>query len=278
MQLIIGADGLIGGALSQGFSRQGHPHLMTSLRPVGGQIKLDLGGSFETWELPHAQIDTAFLCAAQTSLKSCEEDPERSALINVTNTVKLAARLLDAGAFVIFLSSNLVFDGLKPFYAEDDVPNPKLEYGRQKARAERALLELSGNVAVVRLSKVVHPGMALFRSWADSLRNGGVIHPYSDLMMSPISLDFTVEAIEKIALKRAGGITHLSSDRELSYEDCARMLAKEMDACETLIQPVQAPAGRAGFSTLNMGRAVRELGIAVPSAIETLNTLFKNML
>ena len=277
MYLIIGANGLIGKSLSRSFASQMIPHCMTSRHPGPGCIGLDLADDSEIWKLPVEPIDTAFFCAAQTSSKSCEEDPLQSAHINVENTVKLAHRLLDAGAFVIFPSTNLVFDGSKPFFIPDDAPNPTTEYGRQKARAERALLNLSRNVAVVRLTKVVHPGMALFRSWAESLQKGDVIHPFSDLLLSPISLDFTVSALERIASRKPSGITQLSGDRDISYEDCARVLAKWLNASEKLIQPVNAPSGRMGFSTLNMDRAAHELDLQVPSALETIDALCKSM-
>lgn len=45
------------------------------------------------------------------------------------------------GAFLIYISSDYVFDGTNPPYREEDVPNPLNLYGKTKLEGEKAVLE-----------------------------------------------------------------------------------------------------------------------------------------
>jgi len=62
-------------------------------------------------------------------------------------------RLQVQGSFVIFLSSNQVFDGTTPYRHSDEAVCPLNEYGRQKAAFENWLLGRSKPAAILRLTK-----------------------------------------------------------------------------------------------------------------------------
>jgi len=277
MYLIVGSDGLIGSALRQKFTVQGIRHVATSRHPDSSQIPLDLASDPDTWDIP-GQVDAAFLCAAHTNLKDCDDSSGQTAFINVERTAEIAQRLLARGAFVVFLSTSYVFDGSKPFQRPSDPCSPKTEYGRQKMRAEQELLSLSKDVAVIRPTKIMHQSMPLLRGWKESLQKGEVIRPFRDFLFCPILLSFVVNALEKIADRKLSGITHLSADRDVSYAELAHSLAEWLGADMNLVQPVSARPEMRGFSTLNMDRAVQELGIHVPSVSDSINFLRREIL
>lgn len=277
MNWIIGADSLIGGALRDYYLHHRIPHLTTSRRLESTSIALDLSDSPEKWKLPGEFDGVVYFCAAQTGVRLCEENPSATSYINVTATVELSRILLERGAHVVFLSSNLVFDGTKPFYSPKDHCSPTTEYGRQKHRAESTLLQLSKNVTVVRLTKVVHPGMPLFCRWKSDLSDHKIIHPYLDVKFSPVLLDFTRDALVKIGDSRPGGIIHLSGDRDLSYADAALVLAQTLGVEENLIKPVESPSQNQKFGTLSMVDMPAVLALNASSALESLHTLFKSL-
>ena len=99
--LIIGGDSCIGTALAAYLRMKGEYVLTTSRRQRTSGIYLDLLDDVSDWQ-PPAPIDSAFFCAAQTSLAECRNDPVRSLLINVENTQIIAQKLAAIGSFLVW--------------------------------------------------------------------------------------------------------------------------------------------------------------------------------
>ncbi len=275
--LIVGSDGLIGAALKRKFLAEGRTVLGTTRQPesIGEDVLLlDLAGNVEAWKAP-AGVKVAFLCAAAATLKQCEADPAGTCLVNVDNLARLAGKLVQSGAFVVFLSSSAVFDGSMAFAASDTPFLPMTEYGRQKANAERLLLDLGENVAIVRPTKVVSPGMQLLVQWREALARGEPIRPFSDLLMSPLPLDFATEALLRIADSRRGGIYQLSGVADVSYAEFAAAWMKRLGFPAHLLQPCHAGGGIAKprFTTLDMSAVTRQFGFRPPTLEQTVDSL-----
>jgi dTDP-4-dehydrorhamnose reductase len=270
--LIVGADGNIGRSLVLAFEAAGKTVWQTTRHhnQVGDQrILLDLSQDMARWQRPSAPISTAILCAAVTSLESCRLDPEYSRLVNVAGTIALSKRLVQAGVFVVFLSTNLVFDGEAPFANITDPVNPRTEYGRQKAEAESQLLALGDQTAIVRFSKVIGPGMPLFNNWIQDLKTGKVIHPFSDMVMAPVSLAFAVKVLREVTERRLPGIFHVSAIQDVSYEEAAQHIARELGVEMKLVQPVSYHESGINFAPLNTSldsSRLVDLGLCVPQA------------
>jgi len=278
--LIVGGDGLIGRALAERLLREEVPVLATTRRAEtlsDTRIPLDLMHLPADWQ-PPAPVSTAFLCAAITSLDECRRDPAIASTINVHSTVALARSLVDSGAFVVFLSTNLVFDGRTPFARAEDAVNPQTEYGRQKAKAERELLTLGASVAVVRLTKVFAPDNPLIRGWVNALRRGQAIRPFSDMVLAPVPLDFTVEALLRVATARLCGITQVSASEDITYEQMATYIADRIGAAPALVQPVAATDAGLHlesvpcYTALDCSR-LAGLGLEAPSPWETVDSM-----
>jgi dTDP-4-dehydrorhamnose reductase len=59
-----------------------------------------------------------------------------------SNAVDLSSLSVAAiGAFLIYISSDYVFDGTNPPYTEEDIPSPLNLYGKTKLDGEKAVLE-----------------------------------------------------------------------------------------------------------------------------------------
>ena len=121
---------------------------------------------------------------AQSNFAECERDAAGTRLVNVTGNVAIAKLLMGQGVFVVFLSSSAVFDGLEPLPKSGAAPSPGTEYGRQKAEAERQLLELDegrGHVAIVRLTKAFSFDTPIVRRLLQHLDKGKRFEAFSDL-------------------------------------------------------------------------------------------------
>ena len=143
MFLIVGGDSEIGGAAFAALKAQGHAATATTRRrgpAAHDRLFLDLTTSLKGWEPPKGAT-SACVCAAVARLADCAADPPRSAHVNVTQTLALADSLLGRGVYVLFLSTNQVFDGRVAQVPPEAPHSPVSEYGKQKARTEAALLD-----------------------------------------------------------------------------------------------------------------------------------------
>lgn len=236
--LVVGGDSTIGGALAIELAAQGTRVTATSRRAAIAHLPLNLAAKPDTWpELPAAEV--AFFCAAITKLDMCENHPDTTRIINVTHIQSLAEMLQAQGTFVIFLSSNQVFDGTAPYRKITDPVNPVSEYGRQKAEFEAWLLARPVPASIMRLSKVVSGPLPMLDKWREALAKGEAVEAFTDLAFAPLPLQCVLQGMQEIAVKKLAGITHLSGLRELSYYDIACELAKRMGADTALVKPTK---------------------------------------
>lgn len=229
--LIIGAGGTIGGALANYLHAKGVDVIGTT------HESLDLATPASWPELP--QADVAYLCAAITKLNDCENDPESTRLVNVTHMQLLAERLLAQGHFVVFLSSNQVFNGKKPHVAASDAPSPPNQYGKQKAEMEQWLMARE-ETAVLRLTKVISTPLPMIAAWKEALAKGEPVEAFDDLLFAPIPLNAVIEALTQIGEKRLAGISQLSGADDISYYEIAQKLADRLGVDRKKVVPAFA--------------------------------------
>jgi dTDP-4-dehydrorhamnose reductase len=272
--LIIGGDGLIGRSLVTRARQLRHPVLATVLTepPVAGQsIYFDL--SRDPWPaLPES--DAVVMCAAIASQDICRQDPETTRDLNVLRTLRLIRQCLDSGRFPVFISTNLVFDGTVPLCPANHPLCPRTEYGRQKAEVERALVPMLDRLAILRLTKVFHPGLPLLQRWRKELMEGREVRAFSDYLCSPIALDQVIEGLLKVASEKRAGIWQFSGPSDISYADLAGMIARASGAALSLVQAQPAPPGLLEhlprYTTLDPRRSSEHLRVSFPRPEEAL--------
>lgn len=280
--LIVGSSGTIGHSLAEWCTSQNY-HVWLTTRDADAVVPqtrwLDLAQSPSTWPLAEpVAYQAAILCAAITSQKACEEDYAATYAINVTATVELAKRLVNMGTFVVFLSTNLVFDGTVPLVPANHPVNPQTAYGQQKAEAEQAILSLApDSVSIVRLSKVLDSGFPLFQSWIDALRAHRPIYPFADLYLAPISLPFATAVVAQVAYQRLSGIIQASAKNDLSYAEVAYRLAEKLHLDPSLIHPVSCQTAGVTYAPRHTTLAAEQLqglGISPPDAEQVIDQLW----
>jgi dTDP-4-dehydrorhamnose reductase len=237
--LVVGGDGTIGAAVAARLEAMDTPVVRTSRRGSARSIPLDLAALPAAWT-PPAGVTAAVLCAAITSTDACRDRQEECHRVNVTATVDIGRRLAAAGARVIFLSTNMVFDGTVPWVSPDTPRCPQTAYGRMKAEAEEGLLAIGDTTTVVRLTKVVGRTLPVIERWRASLSRGEEIRPLADLVMAPVSLDFAAAAIVAAVPAPLGAILQVSARADISYADVASRLAARWGAAAGLVRPATA--------------------------------------
>jgi len=223
--LIIGATGQIGSELLEFFPKQGFSVVGTSRNPVKanekGLVPYDLLEDIDQ-KVDLSGIDWCIICAAETSIKKCESDPQKSYLVNVERTIDIIDKCISASVRVLFLSSDSVFDGSKAFNAVTDTPNPSTMYGKQKLEVENHIVSKhDGRLVVVRLTKVISAKTPLLKTWAERLSTGEAISAFTNKVLSPVELPKVCELLSTIINRGLSGVFQLGGSQELSYYDFA---------------------------------------------------------
>lgn len=280
--LVVGADGLIGRALADHLVLAGRQVVETTRRvDIIGERRtfLDLSEDISNWT-PPCRISIAYICAGVSSIEHCQKYASQSENVNVHNTFELAKVLVKSGSFVVFPSTNLVYDGSVPFRKANDPVCPLTEYGRQKAEAEGRLLALGNLISIVRFTKILTPETQLFKGWLKSLRNNEAIHPFSDMVMAPVPLFFAVDVLRCVADMRLSGIVQVSGERDVTYEEFSRCIARCIGASPSLVQAIKSeksgiiPETAPKHTTLDTAKLKRVLGVQPPNLESTINESF----
>jgi S-adenosylmethionine synthetase len=124
-------------------------------------------------QLVDFQPDIVVHMAAERRPDVCHKDANGTHKINVDATSELARACHKAGAWLIYLSTDYVFDGSSPPYTTNAAPNPLSEYGQQKFEGEIATLQECATAAVLRVP--------LLYGQTEYLKESGVTALYADL-------------------------------------------------------------------------------------------------
>jgi dTDP-4-dehydrorhamnose reductase len=232
---ITGGLGLIGHCLTLS-APQYAPTLRA--RPLArGDLDLtrfdDVARLFEA-EHPSAVIH----CAALSRNPDCEANPALARRINVEATAHLAE--LAAAIPFIFFSTDLVFDGEKGCYREDDPLNPLSVYGETKANAEQAVRQNPLH-AIVRISLTGGISPKGDRGFNEEMKNawraGKTLNLFTDEFRCPAPATIVARAIWDLLQKGAAGVFHLCGAEKLSRYEIGRLLAEAHPELRAKIQP-----------------------------------------
>jgi dTDP-4-dehydrorhamnose reductase len=209
--LITGARGLVGRALAEHCSESadevfGYDHQMLDIADAR---------AVESAIAAH-HPDAVINCAAWTDVDGCETNPTKAEQVNALGPENLARASRNAGALLITISTDYVFDGEKEgFYTQRDQPRPISVYGRSKLEGERRAQQAHARIIIVRSGYIFGPGGKNFLSnvvtWA---RRGQKLKAIRDYWGTPTyGRDLAVRLRELAALDLPG-IYHVVSAGE----------------------------------------------------------------
>jgi dTDP-4-dehydrorhamnose reductase len=210
------------------------------------------------------------LAAAYTDVDGCEGNPEKAFAVNRDGAINVATAAQAAGARLLFLSSDYVFDGKKATpYETGDARNPQSVYGRTKAEAEIRLLELMPDCCIVRTSWLFGIGGKCF---PDTILKLAASRPALDVVNdqrgSPTYAVDLARAIIQLCRKNATGIVHATNSGNCTWFEFAEEIVRSAGLATT-VRPVSSqqmarPAPRPAYSVLSSNR-LQVLGIEMPS-------------
>lgn len=216
--------------------------------------------------------------AAMARPDDCERDPERARRVNVDATRLIAELCGRSGARLVHLSTDLVFDGEKGWYGEDDAPNPISVYGRVKLAAEEAALAAAPGACALRVASVYGRPLGTSGCFVDELRaalsRGEPIGAFVDQWRSPTAGDRLGGVILRLlADPDLEGVYHWGGAERVTRFESALALCRAFGFDEALVRPTRAadarvPAPRPRDSSLDSGRLSAALGLAPTTLAE----------
>jgi dTDP-4-dehydrorhamnose reductase len=209
-------------------------------------------------------------CAALSRVQDCHADPELAHKLNVEATAFLAGLFADLP--FVFLSTDLVFDGLEGNYDESAKVNPPTEYGRSKAAAELVVLA-NARHTVVRTSLNAGDSPTGDRAFNEQLirawKKGEVVRLFTDEFRSPILVEHTARAIWELLAEDKPGLYHVAGSQRLSRWEIGKLVAARHPKLSPGIQPVSLKdfpgPPRSPDTSLNCGKAQRLLSFLLPA-------------
>ncbi len=282
MILVTGGGGMLGAELCRLALARGTPvAAAVGARPAPngiGAVSGDLADAAHVRRIvdrfrPSWVVHTA----AWTDVNACETDPARADRANADAAGVVAAEAARAGAGLIAISTDSVFDGERGLYTEADPVAPLHAYGRSKLRGEAAVLAAHPGAVVLRTAIVGkstggQPGLL---DWLlAAFREGRAVDGYRDLWFSPITTtDFAECILRLIERPVAGGIHHAGGHGRIDKAGFAQLVAEWVGADPGLVRPCDAPASRVARPrdvSLSSSRLESLLGGALPTPRESL--------
>ncbi len=256
--LVTGANGLLGRELVGLLSRFSEYDVLATgrsatIRSEGsyGYMPLDITARRDMQRtLRDFEPTVVINCAAMTNVDRCETDREACWKVNVEAVETLAQQCSDAGARLIQLSTDFVFNGLNGPYEENARPDPVNFYGKSKQAAENAARRAGFDKWTIARTVLVygtgaHTDRSDFVLWLlDRLSTGQSVQIVTDQWRTPTCVADLAGGIERIVRRGRGGIFHLSGAEWMSMYDFARTIADVFGLDSTLIRPVDASTFR----------------------------------
>lgn len=186
------------------------------------------------------QPDVVINCAAWTAVDACEGDPDRALVVNGLAVRWLAESCDRAGARLVQVSTDYVFDGsLDRPYLEWDDTAPQSVYGMTKLLGEREALVLGASATVVRTSWVCGQNGA---NMVTTIMRLADQHPelafVADQIGHPTFTADLAPMVRRLAVERRSGIHHVTNQTPTSWYGFACDVVAAMGKNPDMVRPI----------------------------------------
>ena len=216
--------------------------------------------------------------AAATDVERSEREPEWAWRLNESMAGEVAAAARSAGARLLHISTDAVFEGETDGHDEHDPTNPRSVYAASKLAGERSVLAAYPAATVVRTTIYgwnALPKQSLAEWFLARLRRGESTPGFADVTMSPILVNDLAGALLAIADRPSPGVLHVCGRECVTKADFGRRVAAVFGCDAALVQstsiadsPLVAPRGHR--QCLRVDRAEGLIGQALPGVDDGL--------
>lgn len=229
---------------------------------------------------PEVIIHTAALANADL----CEKRRPLAYEVNVAATAHLAQCAEDFDCRLLYISTDLVFDGRRGDYAETDLPHPLSYYGESKLRGEEAVRTNHTNYLIIRTALMYGQGNGThgsFLEWMQhSLQRQEPLSLFTDQYRTPLFVNDAVQALlEIMELPVQNEVYHLGGRQRVNRYEFGETLVKIFGYEPTLLRPVRMQdvsslAVRGADCSLNSEKIQRFLSFQLSDVTTGLQRLY----
>jgi len=254
--VVTGAGGMLGRAVMAALGAAGH-QARGLTRAEADVARLDA----LTRPIAEFGPDWVFHLAAFTKVDDCEAHPDHAYLVNALGARNAALAARGAGAPLLAVSTDYVFDGTAGTpYREYDTPAPRSVYGASKLAGERALREVHPLHMIVRTAWLYGPGgnnfvdTILHKAWV-----GDPLSVVDDQRGSPTSTADLAAALVRLSETRQYGTYHCTNTGDCTWFDLAEHVVARgvgrggarVPVTRTTTESLRRPAPRPAYSVLS---------------------------
>ena len=231
------------------------------------------------------RIDAIVNCAAYTAVDKAEDETELCMRINrdaVRNIGEVAA---SAGAKVIHISTDYVFDGsaVTP-YREDDATNPVSVYGASKLAGERSLMSVCPESVIIRTAWLYsETGGNFVKTMLRLGKERDAIGVVADQKGSPTYAENLANVIKNVLMSKrfVPGIYHYTNEGSCTWYDFAVKIF-EMAGMKCSVNPLTTAeyptrAKRPAYSILDKSKIKDVYHVNIPKWEHGLERCLKQL-
>ena len=270
--LVTGAMGQLGREISKLADSTEHTYIYTDVRAHEGVAELDVTDA-EAVNAAVQGVDVIVNCAAYTDVNKAESDAEAAHKVNALAPAVLAEAAKAAGAMLIHVSTDYVFDGQANVpYTEDAVRKPLGVYGRTKMEGENAIVASGCRHLIFRTSWLYsNTGKNFFLTMSELTASKPELKVVVDQVGTPTyayDLAYLITYIIEENLLDRNGVYNYSGEGVCSWFDFASEINSQMGhTCRVVpcrSEEYPTPAERPHYSVLDKSKVKRDFGIEIP--------------
>ena len=229
-------------------------------------------------------------CAAYTAVDKAEDDSELCEKINATAVKNLGLAAAEAGAGIIHVSTDYVFDGTscRP-YTEDMPTKPCSVYGKTKLKGEKNLLKACPNAIIIRTAWLYSPfGNNFVKTMIKLGSERESLNVIFDQVGTPTYAEDLADAILKAMDQTIdtnhdkGGVYHFSNEGVCSWYDFTIKIHEIAGINTCKVNPIETKdyptkAARPHYSVLNKTKIKQTFNIIIPHWEASLKECIKEL-
>jgi dTDP-4-dehydrorhamnose reductase len=259
--LITAANGQLGTDASAFFAKRGDEVVAYK------DVELDITDREKVMKaVAAAKPDVVLNCAAITNVDGCEKNEALADRVNADGAEIVALAAQAAGARLVHISTDYVFDGSGTApYRETDPTCPNNAYGRSKLKGEERVLGACPASYILRTAWLYGPhGNNFVKTMLRLAKDNGSVQVVTDQVGNPTSTFELIRIIDAVLRAGKPGVYHATCSGVCSWNEFAREIFRlagvKTEVVDVTSEQFVRPAKRPAYSNLSKEKLERECG------------------